>query len=62
MTDRLTLRVPEAAELLGVPLSTCYQWAAEGRIPTVRVGRVVLIPRKALEAWLERESRPGRAG
>ncbi len=61
MAERLTLRVREAAELLGVPARTAYAWAAEGRIPVLRVGRVVLIPRQALEEWLARETRAGRA-
>ena len=57
MTDRLALRVPEVAELLGTPQRTIYRWIAEGRLPTIRVGRVVLVPRRALEEWVERETR-----
>ena len=57
MTERLALRVPEVAELLGTPQRTIYRWIAEGRLPTIRVGRVVLVPRRALEEWIERETR-----
>lgn len=57
MTERLALRVPEVAELLGTPQRTIYRWIAEGRLPAVRVVRVVLVPRKALDEWIERETR-----
>ena len=57
MTERLALRVPEVGELLGVPPRTVYRWVAEGLLPTIRIGRVVMVPRKDLEQWLERETR-----
>lgn len=57
MAERLTLRVPEVAEMLGVPARTVYRWVELGTIPTIRVNRVVLIPRRALEDWLLRETR-----
>jgi len=57
----LTIRIPEVAERLGIPRSTAYQWANEGRIPTIRQGRVLLVPVRALEEWIERQTQPGRA-
>ncbi len=57
MTERLALRVPEVAELLGTPPRTVYRWIAEGRLPMIRIGRVILVPRRGLEDWLERETR-----
>jgi excisionase family DNA binding protein len=56
MTERLALRVPEVAELLGMPARTVYRWVADGRLPAIRIGRVVLVRRKDLQEWLEREA------
>jgi excisionase family DNA binding protein len=40
--------VPEAAEILGVGRTLVWRQIKEGRIPSVRFGRRVLIPRQAL--------------
>ena len=41
------------AELLGLSKSQVYTLARQGRIPHVRAGGSVLIPRAALVRWLE---------
>ncbi len=38
-----TLSIPEAAEILGVGRDLAYQAASHGELPTVRVGRRVLV-------------------
>lgn len=49
-----TLRLwPEAAQVLGVGRSTIYEAARRGDIPTVRIGRLRLVPRRALERLLD---------
>lgn len=50
---RMTLTVTEAAELLGIGRSAAYEACQRGQIPTVRIGRRILIPRSALERFLE---------
>ena len=50
--DRLTLSVPEAAQLLGVSRMTAYSAVREGTIPSLRIGRRVLVPRAALDPLL----------
>jgi excisionase family DNA binding protein len=45
----LLLTVTRAAELLGVSRSTLYQLVAAGRVPVVRLGRAVRVPRRELE-------------
>ena len=60
MSDPLLLRVAQAAELLGIPERTVYLWCQDGRLPVVRVGRVVRIPRHALEEWIARNTQPAR--
>jgi excisionase family DNA binding protein len=49
----LTLSVEEAAELLGISRTLAYELVARRQLPVVRLGRRILIPRRALEAMLE---------
>lgn len=44
--------VAEVAEQLKVHEKTLRRWIAEGRIPVVRIGRLVRISRDDLEAFL----------
>ncbi len=48
----LTVSVTEAAELLGVGRTLAYDLVARGVLPSVRLGRRVLIPRHALDELL----------
>ncbi len=50
--DRKTLSVTEAAEVLGIGRSAAYEAARVGEIPTVRIGKRVLVPIAALERML----------
>ena len=52
----LTLTVREAAAALGVSRNKVYDLVAENRIPHVRLGRLIKIPRRGLELWLESQS------
>ena len=52
MSERLTYTVEEAAELLGVSRGSAYLAAREGELPTLRLGRRLLVPRRALEEML----------
>lgn len=55
-SDRLLLRIPEAAEVLGISRSTMYKLIAAGDVPTVRIGeRAVRVSRAALEAFVDRQ-------
>lgn len=57
--DHELLTVPEAAKLLRVGRDTAYWLVSEGRIPHVRVGKQIRVPRAALLAHLEREAEGG---
>ncbi len=57
--DKL-LNVNELAELLGVQVSTVYQWTSEGFIPYIKLGKFVRFREEAVIAWLEQRSHPGR--
>jgi excisionase family DNA binding protein len=51
--QRLTYTVEEAARLLGIGRGTTYEGVRTGEIPSVRIGRRVLVPRHALLALLD---------
>ena len=50
--ERRTFTVPEAARLLGIGRSAAYDAARRGELPTLRIGRRILVPRAALEQLL----------
>ena len=49
---RLTCSVPEAARLLGIGRDAAYAAAARGEIPTLRLGRRLVVPLAQLESLL----------
>lgn len=57
-TTRKTMTVTEAATWLGLSRNTAYQAVREGVIPSIRVGRRILIPTQALELFLATASLP----
>ena len=50
---RLTLTVEEAAAALGISRAGAYDAVRRGEIPSIRIGRRVLVPRAALERLLD---------
>jgi excisionase family DNA binding protein len=50
--DRLTLTVEEAAATLGISRAFAYEAVRRGEIPSIRIGRRVLVPRATLERML----------
>jgi excisionase family DNA binding protein len=50
--ERLTYSVDEAASALGVNPRTVYEAIARGELPHTRVGRRIVIGRKALDDFL----------
>ena len=62
MTEQpLTLTVEEAGRLLGVSRGLAYAAARDGSLPTVRLGRRLLVPRRRLEQLLAGENLNGNA-
>ena len=57
---KLTCTVSEAATILGVSKPTMYDLVHKGTIPSVTVGRKILISRKALSDWLENGGTHGK--
>jgi excisionase family DNA binding protein len=50
--ERLVMTVPEAAELLGISRESAYKAARAGQLPTVTLGRRLLVPVARLNAFL----------
>ena len=56
MGDRsLVVTVEEAAVLLGISRSLAYELVRQGEIPSIRLGRRLVIPRQRLLAFIEGE-------
>ena len=52
-TEKLTLTVDETAKILGIGRQLAYDRVKTGEIPVIKIGRRLLVPRKALERLLE---------
>jgi len=53
---RVTMTVPEVAQLLGISRSSAYEAVKAGELPSRRLGGRLFIPVVALRRWLEGES------
>ncbi len=47
-SSRLVLSVSEGAELLGISRDLAYDLAPRGELPTLRLGRRIVVPRARL--------------
>jgi excisionase family DNA binding protein len=56
-----TISIDEAARLLGIARNSAYDAAARGEIPTIRIGKRILVPRVAFERMLAGETQPKAA-
>lgn len=52
MTERATLTVGEAAEMLGVSLPTAYTLSHSQGFPSFTIGRKLLISKDGLQRWI----------
>jgi excisionase family DNA binding protein len=48
-----TYKIEEAARLLGVGRNQCYEAVKRGDLPSIRLGKRLLIPRAALDRLLD---------
>ena len=51
--ERETMSVEQASKILGVGRGLAYSMAREGKLPTIRFGRRLLVPRRALYRLLD---------
>jgi excisionase family DNA binding protein len=62
-TEKEWLKVPEAAELLGLPKTRAYELIQQGELPAVRIGeRSIRVNRHELEHFLLEERRVVASG
>ncbi|MCJ2082771.1 helix-turn-helix domain-containing protein [Methylobacterium sp. J-090] len=52
-TKRRTMSVEEAGRQLGLSRNSAYQAAGRGEIPTIKIGRRLLVPIVALERLID---------
>tara|TARA_Y100000310_G_scaffold299145_1_gene333711 strand:- start:848 stop:1072 length:225 start_codon:yes stop_codon:yes gene_type:complete len=55
VNEKVVLTVEEAGELLRISRSSAYEAARKGQLPTIKIGRRLLVPVRAIEKMLERE-------
>ena len=53
---RQTLTIIEAAKILGIGRNQAYEAARRGEIPTIKIGRRILVPLAALEKSFKGQS------
>ena len=51
--SRRTISITEAAKVLGVGRNQAYEAARRGEIPTIRIGKRLIVPVAALERMLQ---------
>jgi excisionase family DNA binding protein len=51
--ETLTMRVEDVAKTLGVSRNAAYVAVRNGEIPSIRIGRRLVVPKAAVERMLE---------
>lgn len=51
--DRLVYGVPEAGAMLGLSRNASYEAAKRGDLPTIRIGKLIRVPKAAFNRMLE---------
>lgn len=59
--EPLTYSIPQAAAALGVDPKTLRRLIWEGKFPAMRIRGRVVVSRKELRRWVDRQSRAGAA-
>lgn len=59
--DRLTVTVPEMAEMLGIGRIKAYELANIKGFPAIRLGKRIVVPVEQLKKWLAERSETGGA-
>jgi excisionase family DNA binding protein len=51
--ERITLKIPEAAQIVGCGIRAIRNGIGAGDIPHIRLGKNIVIPRAAFLKWIE---------
>ena len=54
------LRPSEAKELIGCELSTIYAWAYKGKIPSIKIGKLLRFSPTSLAKWISQHERKAK--
>jgi len=54
---QVTISVPEAGRRLGIGRNTAYEAARQGQLPTLRIGKRLVVPLVAFEQMLAVQSK-----
>lgn len=57
--DKPTMSIPEAAKILGIGVNGAYEAAKRGEIPTIQIGKRILVLREPLKKILAGEHTHG---
>ena len=60
--ERLTVSVSQAAELLGIAKNSAYAACARGDIPSLKIGKRIVISRVAIDRLLAAGTNQGQKG
>jgi excisionase family DNA binding protein len=52
-SECLVMTVPEAGRVLGLGRNAAYEAARRGELPTIRIGRLIRVPKEALKGMLD---------
>ena len=56
MGEAIVYTFDEVAEMLAISKSTAYRLASTGKIPSIKFGTTVRVPKAAFDAWLEQKT------
>ena len=59
--EKVTMTVLEMAQSLGIGRNMAYELIKNGRVPFLKIGRQIRIPKKAFDAWLANEASVDKA-
>lgn len=59
--EKVTMTVQEMAECLGIGRNVAYELVKNGRVPFLKIGRQIRIPKRAFDAWLANEASADKA-
>ena len=59
-TECLTISVENAAKVLGISRGLAYEMVRQKKIPALHFGRIIRVPRYALESLLNAQGAGGR--
>ena len=59
-STKMTLSVNEAAELIGISRPKVYDLLRDGTLPSIHVGKKIVIPKQAVIDWLSEGENNGK--